>query len=114
MDEHETKYNQIAEAMGWEAVLRLVREALDAGDEHLNTIPLHVWDAAAWGFDPRKEKPAPCNCGRPCCSGRTPKRVPRPGTGATGPSRACFGRSVGGIRWLRGSVSSSTWRKWRP
>lgn len=63
--EHFKKFNKLAHKLGWHKVLELVpvplthvRAALDAGDEHLNTIPLHLWDNAALG--PQKDSRCPC------------------------------------------------------
>jgi len=54
MTEHEKKYDKIAQRIGIEALKKClpvsaesVKRALEAGDEHLNTIPLHLWDRAA-------------------------------------------------------------------
>ena len=54
MNEHETKYEALAQKLGIEALKWLVpakpeeiRQALVAGDEHLNTIQLPRWDRAA-------------------------------------------------------------------
>jgi hypothetical protein len=50
------KYEALARRLGVEALLKLVpadadrvRAALEAGDEHLNGIPLVMWDRAALG-----------------------------------------------------------------
>lgn len=54
MTEHEKKYDKIAQRIGIEALKKClpfsaksVKRALEAGDEHLNTIPLPLWDKAA-------------------------------------------------------------------
>ena len=54
MTEHEKKYDKIAQRIGIEALKKClpfsaksVKRALEAGDEHLNTIPLPSWDKAA-------------------------------------------------------------------
>lgn len=53
---HAEKYQNLADRLGWADVLALVpfplervRKALDAGDDHLNTLPLIKWDRAALG-----------------------------------------------------------------
>lgn len=53
-DAHAAKYEALALKLGKAALRALVpvplvevRAALDAGDKHLNTIPLRKWDAAA-------------------------------------------------------------------
>lgn len=52
--EHEEKYAKLARTLGEDSLgglvrdlLPRVREALAAGDEHLNSIPLATWDARA-------------------------------------------------------------------
>jgi len=52
--EHETRMEALAAALGFDALAKLVpfpveriRAALEAGDEHLNTLPLARWDCAA-------------------------------------------------------------------
>lgn len=64
--EHYAKQDRHARWLGLDAVRALVpftreqiRAALDAGDVHLNTLPLHVWDKAHG--EPTK-KPTPCDC----------------------------------------------------
>ena len=60
MSEHTDKYDGLIAQMGgldqfWDMIpvgVDKIRAALDNGDEHLNTIPLHVWDRAA-GYDYR-------------------------------------------------------------
>ena len=54
MDAHEVKYEALAHRLGVAALVALIpatperiRQALAAGDEHLNTIPLASWDRAA-------------------------------------------------------------------
>jgi hypothetical protein len=54
MTEHEAKYDALARLLGLDALRRLVpvpaeriSAALAAGDEHLNSIPLGMWDRAA-------------------------------------------------------------------
>ncbi len=51
MTPHEAKYNALANALGRERLRGLipftpeqVQAAIDSGDEHLNTLPLHKWD----------------------------------------------------------------------
>ena len=53
-EEHRAKYLSLALRLGFDDLGQLVpatperiRAALDAGDEHLNTIPLVAWDQAA-------------------------------------------------------------------
>jgi len=55
MTEHERKYRALIDQMGGPDKVRTlvpvpkerIQEALAAGDEHLNTIPLFAWDVAA-------------------------------------------------------------------
>jgi hypothetical protein len=63
MNEHEKKYEAIAQQLGIEKLVAIVpasyqrvQDALKAGDEHLNTIPLCLWDKAA-GKEQWKEFP---------------------------------------------------------
>lgn len=87
MTEHEAKYEALAQKLGVEALIQLmpvgcerVKEALAAGDEHLNTIALSMWDGAAFGHASgprpalqRSASEAPRAC--PTC-GQTVRRSP--------------------------------------
>lgn len=57
--DHERKYEEIAQTCGIESLVRIVtsavepariKAALAEGDQHLNTIPLHTWDGLALGY----------------------------------------------------------------
>lgn len=67
--EHAAKYRALLARVGPQAIRELVeplaaraRAALDCGDEHLNGIPLHVWDRLALGPEPQRPPPCP-HCG---------------------------------------------------
>ncbi len=66
--EHERKYEEIAQLCGIATLVYMVaraiepariKEALDAGDQSLNTIPLHRWDALAFGISSVHDKEWP-------------------------------------------------------
>ena len=66
--EHFEKYDALAHWLGWNALAALVpfppervRAALQAGDEHLNTLSLVSWDRKH-GYEPDKLKPEVCSC----------------------------------------------------
>jgi hypothetical protein len=65
--EHYRKYEELTRWLGLDALKSLVpfpadriRQALESGDEHLNTLPLHVWDKQDGG--PRKVPTEKCKC----------------------------------------------------
>lgn len=67
--EHYEKYQALAEELDLAAMAELIpatrariQAALDAGDEHLNTIPLALWDSAV-GYTARRVKKACACCG---------------------------------------------------
>ncbi len=58
---HEKKYKKFVEFLGKEEVMRCipfteeeVANALEAGDEHLNTLSIVLWDNAAGFYENRK------------------------------------------------------------
>jgi hypothetical protein len=69
MDAHERKYEALAQALGLDALKALVpfsaeriRQALAAGDQHLNTLPLASWDKCHGKETTKPEKC--CACGQ--------------------------------------------------
>ena len=78
--EHAAKYSALAATLGHDALRAIlaergigperVRAALAAGDEHLNTLPLALWDRAALG-DVAASRRGEC----PCCKRALPNPV---------------------------------------
>ncbi len=80
MNEHQRKYDALARKLGWSLLIRLVpvpleriRAVLDAGDEHLNSIPLKLWDGAA--LDQRRDAPWTVECPAYGCKHLNPEHT---------------------------------------
>jgi len=70
--EHFDKYEALAQRIGIDRLIDVmpvtaerVRRALDQGDEHLNSIPLRLWDQAVGYWEPSYIKPKMQTC--PTC-----------------------------------------------
>jgi hypothetical protein len=73
--EHFDKYEALAQRIGIDRLVAVlkhmsltpgrIQRALDQGDEHLNSIPLRMWDAAVGYYEPSYMKPKMQTC--PTC-----------------------------------------------